>query len=231
MIINAIKWVYDAVKNVLEEPGHKGSVEPVAVLDIVLHSGLLGQELLLLAVDGVLAGPEIGFFRCGGLALHEKLISEKHDEVERDTEVGGDEILGIEVAVFLRVVHEDVVILGEGNKAAEDKSEIRAVLSEGCFVGKRGERDILGHAGTDKVDMGDEDRDPGKETENGDKVDKVTEDSLGIIGNVHEGEEGERGGEAKSIDWDTTSISAGKDLWCLALAGESVDGTGGNVEI
>ena len=58
----------------------------------------------------------------------------------------------------------------------------------------------LGPAGFDEVDVCDEDRNPGKDTENRGEVDKVPEDLLATLAHVHERKQRERCGNTEGID-------------------------------
>jgi len=72
----------------LEQPCHKGSVEPVATLLASVCKLLLGlvcQESLLFAVDLVLASVKVGLVWLDALRLHEELVAEDAYEVDRDT--------------------------------------------------------------------------------------------------------------------------------------------------
>lgn len=75
-------------RNNLEEPCDKGPVEPVAALLASVQTPLLRlvrQESLLLAINLVLACVEVGLVRLDTLGLHDELVSEDADQVDRNT--------------------------------------------------------------------------------------------------------------------------------------------------
>lgn len=74
--------------NSLEQPSNKVPVEPASTILAPLRESLLrlvGQERLLLTIDLVLARVEIGFVGLDALGLHEELVAEDADQVDRDT--------------------------------------------------------------------------------------------------------------------------------------------------
>lgn len=191
---------------------------------------LASQVLGLLAVDLILARPQIRLLGLDALAAGDELVPEDETEVERDTKVSGDEAFVVEVAVIL-AMDEDVVALCEGNDAAEGESEVGACGAQGGLVYEVGIGDVLGFSGAHKVDVGDEQGDPGEETEDGDQIHKVFEDGLGVAGDVHVGKAGEAGGDDEGVDGDAAAVGAGEDGGGFALAREPVDGTSGDVEV
>lgn len=220
----------------LEQPGNKGSVEPVALVLAWVGlslSSLLCKELLLLSVDGSLSSEQVGVLRADRgadtLSASPKLVTKDHDQVERDTNVTGNEGLVIPVAVL--VLDKDVKVLEDGNEDGGDKSTVRSSSSEWGDESQLIVGNTLGLASANKVDVGDKDGDPGKDTEDGDHVDKVAKYNLGVGGDVHVGEETEKRRSSKSVDWDTTLIGSGEDSWGLSFLCEAEDGTGGNIEI
>ena len=71
-----------------KQPGDKDSVEPApailaSIFELLLC--LVGQESLLFAVDLILARVEVGLVRLDSLGLHEELVTEDANEVDRDT--------------------------------------------------------------------------------------------------------------------------------------------------
>lgn len=139
------------------------------------------DELRLLLIDARLSAVEVRRLGPHALGLHDELVPEDHDDVERDPEVRGDEVLVVPLAVaVLRVVrHEVVEALEEGDQTAEEEGDV------GSPDSARGDErhgrvwDALCFASTDEVDVGDEDGDPRQEAKDCDEIDEVLEDGLG----------------------------------------------------
>lgn len=184
----------------------------------------------LFAVDLVLSGPQIRSQGIHALATSCELVPEDQHQVQRDTEVGRDEVLVVEVAP-LRVVGEDVEVLGQGDDNAEEQGTVGAGNTERRGVGHALDGDLLGLASTHEVDVGDQDRDPGQQTEDGDQVDKVLEDGLGVAGDVHVGQQGEHRAGSQGVHGNTATVGPGEDLGGLSFTGETVDGTGCDVKV
>ena len=195
--------------------------------------GLSCQVLGLLLVNLGLAAEKISSLWPDGLRLHDDLISDDHDDVERNTKVGGDEVLVVELSVssWLVVWDEVVESLEEGYEAAEEEGDVGSPNSSWRDEWHLAVKNTLGLAGSNEVDVRNEDRDPSKDTEDGDKVDEVGEDNLGGGRDVEVSKEAESGGEAQGVDWDTTAIGTGEDSWSVAFNSETVEGTGSDVEI
>lgn len=117
---------------------------------------------------------------------------------------------------------EDVEALSERNDAAEDEGEVGACGAKGGCVYEVRVRDVLGFAGANEVDVGDEQRDPGEKAKNGDQIHKIFEDGLGVTRDVHVGQAGEAGGDGEGIDGDAAAVGAGEDGGRFALARETV---------
>lgn len=183
---------------------------------------------LLLAVDNLLAGVEVGLVGLDRAALGDEHVSEDEHEVERDAEVAGDEGGIVEE---LGRLDEDGVVLGEGDEAAEEEGDVAAPDAEGSAVGHDVVGNLLDAAGLDEVDVSDEDGDPGQDTEDGGQVDKVLEDLLGVIGDVHEGQAGDGGAENQRGIGNATAVGALEDGRGGAVTGQAVEGSAGNVEI
>jgi hypothetical protein len=79
--------------------------------------------------------------------------------------------------------------------------------------------------------VGDEDGNPGKQTEDRDQVDEVSEDNLCGAGNVHESQAAESGREEERGNGHTTLVGLGEELGSVALNSLTVKRTAGNVEI
>ena len=215
----------------LKQPGNKRVIEPARIPPISLLRRRNRQELGLVAVDRVLARPDIRLRGRNTFGLGDELVPEDHDQVQRDAEVRGDEVLVVELAVCLRVVHEDVVVLRERDEAAEHERDVRAGQAQGCDKGQGFDGDVLRAPGVDEVDVGDEKGDPGEQAEDGDEVDKVPEDGLGVVRDVHVREKTEGGGEPQGVDGDAAAVGFGEDLGGFAFSGEAVQGSGGDVQV
>ncbi|GKT46287.1 uncharacterized protein ColSpa_06468 [Colletotrichum spaethianum] len=216
-----------------EQPGQEGLVEPSTLAAFaapgLLLGGLARQELLLLTINDVLARVEVGLVGLDAASLVVELVAEDEDEVKRDTEVTGDE--GLVLLLAKVAADEDIVVLGKSDDDAKGQSAVRAPDTEGGDVGKDLVGDVLGLAGLAPPDVGDKDRDPGQQTEDGSQVDEVAEDSLGVVGDVHEGQQREEGREAESVDRDATLVGALEDGGGRAIRRQSVEGTAGDVQI
>lgn len=188
-----------------EQPRHKGPIEPIVLLALLRLGRLAREEIGLLAVDDVLAGPEVSLVRVDALAARDELVAEDEDQVERDAQVGGDEVLVVEVAP-LGVVREHVEVLGQRDDDAEDQGAPRPVHAQRRLERQRRVGHLLRLTGPHEVDVRHEDRDPGEQAEDGDQVDEVAEDGLGVVGDVHVGQQGEEGGHAESVDGDAPSV-------------------------
>lgn len=187
------------------------------------------EEQLLLAVDDVLAAVEVGLVGGDTTALGEDHVAEEEDEVERDTEVGGDE--GGVVEALAGLDDEDAKVLGEGDDAAEEEGDVAAPDAEGRLVGHDAVGDVLGAAGLDEVDVGDEDGDPGQDAEDGGQVDEVLEDLTAVVADVHEGEEGEDGADDQRGPRHTAGVGLLEDGRGRTVRGETVERSAGDVEI
>jgi len=149
------------------------------VLPIIPHL-LRREELGLLLIDARLAAVEVGRLGPHSLGLHDELVAEDHDEVERDPQVGSDEVLVVPFAVSARLVVRDEVVeaLEEGDQTAEEEGDVRSPDSSRRDKRQGRIRDALCFASTNEVDVGDEDRDPCQDAKDCDEVDEVLEDGL-----------------------------------------------------
>ena len=84
-------------------------------------------------------------------------------------EVAGDKVLVVEAAVV--ALCEDVEVLGQGDEHAEEERNARADEAKRRRVRQLVVGDALGPARAHKVDVRDEERDPGQEAEDGRQVD------------------------------------------------------------
>lgn len=134
---------------------------PLRLPGILLH--LRRNKLRLLIVNALL--PTIHIRRLGPhhLRLHNELVAQDHDDVERDAEVVRDEGRVVEAASG----EPDAEAFEDGDQAAEEESAVGAGFAEGGFVSERAVRDALRAAGVDEEDVGDKNGDPGEETEHG----------------------------------------------------------------
>ena len=128
-------------------------------------------------------------------------------------------------------MHEDVKVLEDGDEDAEDEREVGAVETKGRGVGHLVTRDALGAPGAHEADVAYKDRDPGQQAEDGDEVDKVGEDDLGVVLDVEEGDAGDRGAEPEGVDGDAAAVGAGEDAVAVAFLGEAVKRAGSDVEV
>lgn len=210
----------------LEQPSDKVSVEPATVtntrgllllLDSLPHS--------LIAVNDILASPEISLLWRQPLGLLCEFPAENHDQIEWDTEITSDEGLILESA------NEDIKVLGESDKNAPEESKVGSVNTAWSAVWHLIVGNTLGLSCTVEVDVSDEDGDPGQQTEDGDEVDKVTENGLRVVADVHEGKSTESSREGERPNWDTTGISLSEDCGSVSLKSETVDGSGSDVQV
>lgn len=103
--------------------------------------------------------------------LSDELVSDVTKDVDGDTDVVGDE-----VGVVERGVHERVETLEEAQDASEHKCEPSGIRLEGGFVREGITRDPLGLHSSHECDVRREDRDPSETAENRDGRSKVAKD-------------------------------------------------------
>lgn len=80
----------------------------------------------------------------------------------------------------------------------------------------------LSTTSANEVDVGDEDGNPGEETEHSDEIDEVAKDGVGSCVNTQESEETECSTESKGINGNATSIGAFEDLESFSLGGKTI---------
>lgn len=159
-----------------------------------LISGLLvGDELSLLIINGLLARVEIRLMWQGTLALHEELVSEDHDDEQWNTEVASNDVAPVDHAL-VSGWNKVVESLEEGNQAAEEESSNGSGGTEWCNVGQSSIWNALCFASADEEDVRDENGDPGQDTENRNQVDEVGKDLLGCGADIHIGQQTESRG-------------------------------------
>lgn len=105
-------------------------------------------------------------------------VAEDEDKIDGDTEVSRDEALVVKVHSIL--VDENIEVLSEADKDAEEEADGRTPEALRRDVGKLALWNVLGLACADEVEMGNEDGDPGEQTEDCGEVDKVSK-NLGCI--------------------------------------------------
>lgn len=105
------------VESHLEQPRNVAVVEFGPAGAVGLGLGLGSKELLLLAVDNVLATVEVGFVGLDTAALCDQHVTKDENQEERNAQVGGDEG---GVVKRLALQDEDTIVLGQGNDAAEE---------------------------------------------------------------------------------------------------------------
>lgn len=98
--------------------------------------------------------------------------------------VASDEVLVVEVTVAS--ARKNVEVLGQSDKATEEKCNDGSPETEGSDVGQLVVGDALSTACADEPNVRNEQRDPGQQTEDGSKVDEVAENDRGFRGSVHE---------------------------------------------
>lgn len=124
-----------------------------------LLGGLVGEELLLLAVDDVLAGVEVALVGADALALRDELVPEDEGQVHRDADVAGDE--GDVVGLDGEAGDEGVEVLGDGHEHADEERDVRAPDAEGRRVRHHVVCEALRLARAHERDVRHEDGDPG----------------------------------------------------------------------
>jgi len=145
---------------------------------------LNGLPVLLITIKDILASEQVSLMGLDTLGLLDELVSKQQDQIQRNTKVSSDEVLVVKVAIAL-IVGEGGKVLGQGDQAAPEEGEVGAPDAEGSSVGELLGGYALGFAGAAEVDVGDEDGDPGQQTEDGGQVDKVAEDFLAAGRDVH----------------------------------------------
>lgn len=215
----------------LEQPRDKGLVEPSTTAGTIplTTSSLGSEELLLLTINDILACIKVDLVGLDAAGLLDELVAEDEAQVDGDAEVSSDEVLVLLLAKV--AADKDVVVLGESDEDAHGESTDGTPHAQGSDVGESLVGNALSLAGTAPVDVGDEDGDPGHETEDGGQVDKVAKDLGGGAGDVHEGEKAEQGGESKSVDGDTAPVSSLEDGGSLAVGSKTIEGSAGNVHV
>ena len=163
---------------------------------------MLGQELRLFLVNNILASVEISSRRSHTLRTLSILITENHDEIQWNAKVSSDEILVVEDWILAGLdVDKDVKVLEDGDDDAEYQGEIRTIETEWGRVRHHVVVHSLGAPGAYEEDVRYQNGDPGQEAEDGNKIDKVGEDFLGVIGDVEEGDACDYGTESKRVNW------------------------------
>ena len=186
-----------------EQPTHEPTVESLRALLPLRPLRLLGQILLLLLINDILAGIEIRILRRPALTLLDKFVPEDHSQIERDSQITRNEALVIEVlqtGVAALDMHKGVKVLEDGDHDAEGQSEVCPIQAKRRGVGHLRVGDALGAPRFDEIDVCDEDGYPGQKAEDGDEVDEVTEDFCGIVAYVQEGDEGDGGREGERVN-------------------------------
>lgn len=194
-----------------------------------LLGGLVGEELLLLAVDDVLAGVEVALVGADALALGDELVAEDEGEVDGDADVAGDE--GDVVGLEGEAGDEGVEVLGDGHEHADEERHVRAPDAERRRVRHHLVGQALRLARAHEPDVRHEDRDPREQAEDGGHVDEVREHGLGVVGHVEEAQEAEEGGREEGVDGHAAAVGLAEDGRRGAVGCETVQGAAGDVEI
>lgn len=98
------------------------------------------------------------------------LVAKVSDDVDRNSDVVGDERLVLEGG------HERIETLEDGERDGEEQRDVAEVRLEGGLVRKGVTRDPLSLHGPVEADVRSQDRDPGEGSEDRDRRDKVVED-------------------------------------------------------
>lgn len=198
-----------------------------SALDTVELGGL--EVLLLFVINEALACEEVSLGGLDSLALCDEHMAKQEDHVDWDTNVSGDKVDVVELDAF--GVDESVVVLGQADEDAEKQGDTSANHACGRDVGHGAVGQVLGLAGAQEVDVGDEDGDPGEDTKDGGQVDKVAKHLFGVLGDVHKGQAGKQRGGAKRNVGDATAIGALEDGGSGVVGSKTVQGTAGNVQV
>lgn len=212
-----------------EQPRDVSVVELVPSCGVGLLDNQVLQEQLLLAVDNVLSSVEVDLVGGEAPALRDEHVPEKENDIQRNTEVGGDE--GGIVETHLLVDDEDTIVLGQGDEDAEEEGDVAAPDTKRSLVWHDAVRYILRATGLPKGNVRDKDGDPGEDTKNGGQVDKVLKHLAAVVGSVHESQEGEDGAQAQRRPRHTAGIGLLEDGRGRTVRGKAVEGTTGNVQI
>ena len=86
---------------VLEYNTNSVVVQPChsCLCNTVMLGCLCGQEFGLLLINQSFPTKNITILGSWAVAPHDNLVSQNHDDIQRDTEVGSDEVLVIEIAI------------------------------------------------------------------------------------------------------------------------------------
>jgi hypothetical protein len=98
------------------------------------------------------------------------LVAKVSDDVDRNSDVVGDERLVLEGG------HERIETLEDGERDGEEQRDVAEVRLEGGLVREGVSRDPLSLHGPEETDVRSQDRDPGEGSEDRDRRDKVVED-------------------------------------------------------
>ena len=184
---------------------------------------------MLLVIDQRLASVEVSLVGLDTSALGDEHVAKEEDEKHGDTNVTSDEVDLLELDAVLR--DEGGEVLGEADEDAEEQSNHGADLADGRNVRHGTVVKTLSLACLQEEDVGDEDGNPGHQTEDRGEVDEVAEDLLGIVGHVHEGQASEKSREHQGRVWDTAAVGTSEDGRRRLVGGKTVEGTAGNVQI
>jgi hypothetical protein len=144
--------------------------------------------------------------------------------------VSSDEVLIIKRTIGVAPC-EYREVLGQSNQDAEEESDVRADETKGRSVGHLILGNALGPACAHEPDMRYQKRNPGQESKDGGQIDKVAKDGFGVVCHIHEGSAAEQCRNSQRRDRNSSLVGPKEDLRGVTLDGESIDGTGGNVQI
>lgn len=87
------------VTSILKDVTERVFVQPGSIATIGTIVRLLCEPFLLIGVDGRFASPEIRVLGPVSLGLVDELVARDHDQVQRDAEVSGDEVLVVKSTI------------------------------------------------------------------------------------------------------------------------------------
>ena len=205
----------------LEQPNSERPIKPTPAPLTVLHlrhlRRLRRQELLFLPINDILPRIKVRLMWPDPTGLEPGLVTKDQRQIHWDTDVSGNEILVVKVTIVS--LRENGEVLRECDEDGESKGAVGAVDAEGSDVGHCRVGDVLGAARTDEVDVCDQDRNPGEETEDGGEVDEVAEDNFAVVCDIHVGKKAEECREEERVDWNSATVGLLEDGRSIAVGG------------
>jgi len=182
---------------------------------------LLGPNL---SVNGSLTGVEVDLAGLVGLGALDDLPSEEEDEEDGDTNVGGEEVGDVPLALA-----EDLEFAEDQDEAEVDERAPGEVRLERRLEHEGVAVNALRLKGLLEFDVGDGDAAPGEKIGGGDEAGEPEEDVAATIGDGHEGEKGDGGRDTDAVDGDTLLVALEEELRGLTALGQGVQVTGTSV--